>query len=99
MQNSSGCVGNKDSVRHVVIFLIQKSHAEQHCLFSANCEMAKKWFGLSSSCTTSRNLRYMIFRAFRLYAELYAPFFHHCTEVGSQEIKAITCKIRSLGHQ
>ena len=31
MQNRSGIVGNSDSVSRVVIFLIQKPYAEQHC--------------------------------------------------------------------
>ena len=31
MQNRTGIVGNNDSVSRVVIFLIQKPYAEQHC--------------------------------------------------------------------
>ena len=31
MQNRSGIVGNNNSVSRVVIFLIQKPYAEQHC--------------------------------------------------------------------
>ena len=31
MQNRSGIVGNNNSVSWIVIFLIQKPYAEQHC--------------------------------------------------------------------